>query len=409
MKVTLAVEGTRGDVYPMLALGSTLRAAGHRVRICAPPDFADEARATGMEFRPLGVCVRDVIQNAAGALHSGGLAFAREMKNFAQESLEHQFRILPEATRDADCVVAAGTMLAAASAAELHGIPFRYVLYTPALLPSAEYTPALFPFQLRSRRGNRMLWRITRPLLNAGIGLAINPQRRKLGLAPVRDALPHLLSWRPIVAVDRPLAPVPDDCSFDFDQVRCLHPLVGEPLPEKLQSFLAAGPKPVYLGFGSMTDPDPATTTDRLLAAIERIGCRALISRGWAGLGDRPLPQGVMAIGAVSHAELFPRVAAVVHHGGSGTTHSAARAGVPQIVLPHLLDQFYFARRVETLGVAPPAFVRRRLSVEALADVIAATLDNEWLAERAQELGEQLAALGPAEIDPQLILAPRAA
>ena len=103
-----------------------------------------------------------------------------------------------------------------------------------------------------------------------------------------------------------------------------------------------------------MPDPDPRTTTDGLLAAIEAIGCRALISRGWAGLGEAALPEHVMVVGSVSHARLFPRVAAVVHHGGAGTTHTAARAGVPQVVVPHLLDQYYFARRVHDLGVAPP-------------------------------------------------------
>jgi len=206
--------------------------------------------------------------------------------------------------------------------------------------------------------------------------------------------------------VDAPLAPVPADCPVAHDQIRCLHPSRGEPLPEKLEAFLDSGPPPVYLGFGSMPDPHPTRTTRQLVEAVAGLGCRALISRGWADLGDGPLPEGVMAIGPVSHASLFPRVSVVVHHGGAGTTHSAARAGVPQIVMPHVLDQYYFARRVELLGVGPPALARRRLRPAALASLLGATLDNEWLAERARDLGERLAALGPVEPDVERILGP---
>jgi vancomycin aglycone glucosyltransferase len=188
-------------------------------------------------------------------------------------------------------------------------------------------------------------------------------------------------------------------------QIPCLHPRGGPPLPEKLERYLAAGPAPVFLGFGSMADPDPAATTRRLLEAIEALGCRALISHGWAGLGEVPLPEHVMALGDVSHARLFPRVAAVVHHGGAGTTHSAARAGVPQVVIPHMLDQFYFARRVHELGVGPPAIPRKRLTVARLVETLRATLDNEQLAHRAAQLGSELAAYTASDSDLSALLA----
>ena len=153
-----------------------------------------------------------------------------------------------------------------------------------------------------------------------------------------------------------------------------------------------------------MTDPDPARTTRELLEAISRLGCRALISRGWAGLGEGALPEGVMALDPVPHPSLFPRLAAVVHHGGAGTTHTAARAGVPQILVPHVLDQFYFARRVVALGIGPPAIARTRLSVERLAGTLGATFENDLLVERARELAERLHALGPVEIDPAIVV-----
>ena len=404
MKVAIVVEGTRGDVYPMLALADSLMSAGHGVRLLAPPDFEQVARSRGVEFCALGANIREFLTGAAAALHSRGVKIFTVMQRWSRQSVANQFRVLPEATADVDFVIAAGTILSASSVAELHGLPYRYVTYTPAMLPSQDHSPITFPFQVRSRWVNRMLWPAASLTMNALMRRDLNAHRSQIGLPPLRDIIPYLLSERPIVAVDRHLAPVPEDCPVACDQIRCLHPLTGEPLPEKLQSFLEAGPPPVFLGFGSMTDPDPARTTRRLLEAIEQLGCRALLSRGWAGLGDVPLPESAMAIEPVSHVSLFPRLAAVVHHGGAGTTHTAARAGVPQIIIPHVLDQFYFGRRITELGIGPPPIPRARLSVERLTEALAATLGNELVTERARELAERLAELGSASADPAIVL-----
>jgi vancomycin aglycone glucosyltransferase len=402
MRIAIAAEGTRGDVYPMLALAERLVAAGHFVRLCAPPDFRAVVEARGIEFVALGVDARQFMTESAAAVHSGGIPFLRRLLAWGEQSIASQFRVLPEAAAGMDRVLAAGTILGAASAAELHGIPFRFVAYTPAMLPSAEHSPVFFPFQTRRRLANRALWAGARAFVALVLRRDLNRARRALGLAPVRDGIAHVLSPRPVLAVDAPLAPLPGDCAPAVAQIPCLHPRGGEPLPEKLLQFLAAGPAPVYFGFGSMPDADPRATTGLLLAAIERIGCRALISRGWAELGAGALPEHVAVVGDVDHARLFARTAAVVHHGGAGTTHSAARAGVPQIVVPHLLDQFYFALRAHELGVAPPMLARRKLTATALAERVSAALDNELLAERAAELSRRLAALEP--IDTHLLL-----
>jgi len=403
MRIVIVVDGTRGDVHPMIELARMLRTAGHTVRLCAPPDFESQARLAGVELWPMGESIQAFLTRVAGVLHGRGPRLAAEIDRYGRRSLEIQFDLLPEAARGMDCVIGAGPVLAAASAAELHGIPYHFVVYTPALLPSPEYSPALLSLQLRSRLVNRALWWLLRKGFLGLVSRRLREPRRRLGLPPVGDAYRHLLSERPIVAADAPLAPVPSELVPHCTQIRCLHPTDGEPLPPKLEAFLSAGPPPVYLGFGSMTDPDPAGTTRRLLAAIEALGCRALISRGWAGLGSLPLPEGVLAIETVSHARLFPRLAAVVHHGGAGTTHTAARAGVPQIILPHVLDQFYFARRVAELGIGPPAIPRRKLRTENLTELLRATLDAEIVAERARELGRHLADLGPVVFDPRLL------
>jgi vancomycin aglycone glucosyltransferase len=144
------------------------------------------------------------------------------------------------------------------------------------------------------------------------------------------------------------------------------------------------------VGFGSMTDPDPGSTTRRLLDAIAGLGVRAVLSRGWAGLGDGPMPEDVFVTGPVSHAHLFPHVAVVVHHGGAGTTTTAARAGVPQVVVPHVLDQYYWAKRVADLGLGPPPLARRGLEPAGLVRAVGETLAAEVIADRARALGSQL-------------------
>ena len=385
MRIALAADGTRGDVHPLIALAAALRAAGHDAFLCSPPDFADAARAAGVPHRTVGLPVREYLTSRAHTLHGGGLGVLREMERYGHSILEGQFAALPDAVRGTDLVVAGGVQVAAHSAAERAGVPYRYVAYCPAILPSAEHAPAFLPMSGRSRLRNRAVWGVLRLALHATVRRSLNGYRRALGLAPVRDLFAHLLGERPLLAADRTLAPAPADFDRPFEQVPCLHPFdAGEPLPAKLEEFLASGPPPVYLGFGSMTDPDPRATTARLVEAVTTAGHRALLAEGWAGLGGGPLPEGVLPIGTVAHASLFPRCAAVVHHGGAGTTTTAARAGAPQIVVPHVLDQFYWAGRVTSLGIGVEA--------PALAEAIRAVVGNEWLEERARELGAQLRA-----------------
>jgi vancomycin aglycone glucosyltransferase len=390
MRIALVAAGTRGDVHPMIELGARLLAAGHAVRLCAPPDFGAEAAARDLEFRPVGDFVRQYLVAHAGVVTDGIRALLAEAGRYAAENIEAQFASLPDATAGCDWVIAAGLPFAAASCAELNGAGYRYVSYCPAIIPSAEHPSFLVPAQWLPRWLNRVTWWLTQPLLNVFLRNQLNHHRRRLGLPLLADAWRHFSGDRVILAADRALAPAPADAPFPVSQVPCLHGMRPEPLPAKLESFLAAGPAPVYLGFGSMPDPDPAATTRVLLDAATQVGVRAVVSAGWAGLGGGALPEGVTVIGSVSHAALFPRVAAVVHHGGAGTTTSAARAGVPQIVVPHFADQHYWARRVELLGLGPPPIRRQMLSAGGLAEALDAVVGNEILVERAVDFGERL-------------------
>ena len=390
MRIVLSGEGTRGDLQPLIELGARLGAVGHDALVCGPPDFAAQAEASGVAFHALGINFRDFVVERAEIINSSAAGMIRESIKHLREQLGKRVADLVALTRDADLIVAGGAEMAASSAAERNGIAYRYVAYCPALFPSSEHAPAFVPWQRLPGWGNRLAWPLVMTPITAAVRRVLAPARRSVGLPPARDVLRLFFGERPLLAAESVLARPPADGSMHLEQVPALHPLAGDALPAKLASFLEAGPAPVYFGFGSMPDANAAATTRTILDAVGTLGCRAVIGSGWAKLGDGALPEGVMAIGAVSHPELFARCAAIVHHGGAGTTTNAARSGVPQVLVPHIADQFYWARRVNLLGLGPPALRKRQFRADRLVAALGAILDNEVVAERAREIGERL-------------------
>jgi UDP:flavonoid glycosyltransferase YjiC (YdhE family) len=156
--------------------------------------------------------------------------------------------------------------------------------------------------------------------------------------------------------------------------------------------FIESAERPVFIGFGSMPLSNPEETTQLILQALEESGQRAILHKGWGGLGGNSLPDTVFQIDYAAYEWLFPRMAAVIHHGGSGTTAAALRAGVPSLIVPFLFDQFYWARRVSDLGVGPRAIPFRQLTSRRLAKQIRRAVEDPGLRDRAQRLGEKLRA-----------------
>jgi UDP:flavonoid glycosyltransferase YjiC (YdhE family) len=405
MRFALAAEGSRGDVQPMVGLAAGLVDRGQQAVVCAPPDLRHLVEARGLEFRPLGTDIHRFLGENADALRRGPVVAVRLAKKLFGRFLKEQFESLPRAAADADMIIGAGVQLAGSSVAETRGIPYRPVAYCPVLFRSGDYPPPVLPNQSLPRWANRLAWSGFLRFNEWVLRRDLNYHRAALGLDPVSDTYRYMITEHPLLAADEALGPAPDDLSVEVEQVGYLLPKDETPLPPKLESFLQAGPPPVYLGFGSMMDSDPAGTTRLLIDAVERAGCRAILARGWAGLGDGPLPESVFAAGPLPHASLFPRLAAVAHHGGAGTTATASRSGVPQIVVPHLLDQYYWGHRAHLLGVAPPPLSRLNLTASKLAELISASFDNELIADRARELAEKLRTTDPLERAVDSILA----
>jgi len=162
--------------------------------------------------------------------------------------------------------------------------------------------------------------------------------------------------------------------------------------PPGLDEFLARPGPVVSIGFGSMTSDNPSALAQLVLEAIRRAGVDAVLLSGWGGLASVASADDVFVAAAIPHDRLFPRVAAIVHHGGAGTTGAALRAGVPSVVIPFSVDQPFWASRVFALGVGPRPIPRARLNADSLAPAISLAIADQQIRSRAARLGELIRA-----------------
>jgi vancomycin aglycone glucosyltransferase len=215
---------------------------------------------------------------------------------------------------------------------------------------------------------------------------AVNRTRSELGLPPTDGVLANSIATGPIAATDAALTTVPPGAALRATQTGYMHLPGHGQLPGEVETFLAEGAPPVYVGFGSMPVPHPERMRTLLASAARATGRRFVVARGWSGFESAAREGDCLFVDDVPHARLFPRVAAVVHHGGSGTVAAAARAGVPQIVFPHMSDQFLWRSQVRRLGLGPSGGLLRMLSARSLSKAILECVGNERYRKNAEDV-----------------------
>ncbi|MFG2999843.1 glycosyltransferase [Streptomyces sp. NPDC048340] len=347
----LSTYGSRGDVEPLVGLAVRLRELGAQVRVCAPPDedFAERLAGVGVSVVGVGKSAR-ALTTAAPPPSKGNLP------QRATELIASQLQVIPAAAEGCDVLVATGAMPAIAgarSAAEKLGIGYVSAIFQQLTLPSPHRPPLAYPGRPFPPEvtDNRALWELDAQSINALFGEALNTNRASLGLPPVGDVRDYAFGDRPWLATDPVLDPWLQTPDLDVVQTGAWVLPDERPLPAELVAFLDAGAPPVYVGFGSMAVRAGEEAARVAIEAVRAQGRRVLVGRGWAELGLIDDRDDCFAVGEVNHQQLFGRVAAVVHHGGAGTTTTAARAGAPQVVVPQLADQPYWAARVAELGI----------------------------------------------------------
>ncbi|MFC1961050.1 glycosyltransferase, partial [Chloroflexota bacterium] len=397
-----------GDVQPYVALGMGLKQAGYAVRLAAPAVFADFVTGYGLEFVPL---AGDPAELARALVDEAGLNMAKTIKAVYRHALPLGVAVYQQvraACQDADAIIY--NFLLAVPGHEMaraRGVPDFFAQMYPLFVPTGDFPSMMFPPGSLGAAYNRQTHR-----LFAALFWQINRFSykviRRTAAAQMVD-LPPLGGWAFADPVQKPVAlfgwsphviPRPSDWPSSAHVTGFWTLTAGQDWtpPADLVAFLEDGLPPVYVGFGSVVTGDIAALTDLVLAALAQTGQRAILLGGWGGLGDSAessgpdLPDTVYRLAAAPHDWLFPRMAAVVHHGGAGTTAAGLRAGVPSIIVPFASDQAYWGRLVRDLGVGPEPIPRPQLSADRLAYALRVAVAHGPMRQRAATLGAKIRA-----------------
>lgn len=406
MRVVILCMGSRGDVQPHIALGEGLRRAGHEVRLATHPLFKEMVTAHGLEFAPLNVDPQEMLLGTAGQTWvAAGRNPIRSMRRFlalTRPLIEQAISDSWKASEGAEAIIFSMFTFPGYNIAEKLRIPcfasglqpFRRTRAFPAM---STKPPALKCCNWMTHlMAEQIVWQPFRNIANQWRKESLKlPPLSFTGPFPrlLRQRLPHLYGY------SQSVMPKPFDWpdSVHVTGYWFMDRRAGWQPPERLVDFLEAGPPPVYAGFGSMIDDDPAAKTDLVLEALALTGHRGVLATGWGGLGRRRLPDSVFQLDSVPHDWLFPRVVAAVHHGGAGTTAAALRAGVPSVTTPFLTtpffcDQPFWGERLRKLGAGTQPVPIKRLTAESLAEAIHTASTDAGIRARAAALGKRIGA-----------------
>jgi len=403
MRVTIITVGSRGDAQPYVALGVGLARRGHAVTVATHEIFRPLVRDSGLAFAPIAGDPAAVVAAADHWLVTGrvrdGLAGARAFLRTQGPLFDAMQADYWRVAQGSEVLIYSGVAYPVWCVAERLGIPGIAACLQP----------------LHRTREFPMIGLVGAPRLGAWFNestytlagqIAWQSQRRRINRWR-RDALDlPPVSWRgPFGSGGAGLAPVPTLYGYSPLVVRrpadwgpqvhvtgywVLSPHADWRPSAALERFLDAGPPPVYMGFGSMTPQRAERLTALAVDALARAGQRGILLSGWGQLGSGPVPDTIFAARDIPHEWLFPRMRAIVHHGGSGTTGAALRSGVPQVVVPLSFDQPFWGRRVATLGVGPNPISRRTLTAERLAQALDRAVHDEAMRVEAARLGAVL-------------------
>ncbi|KAL8893975.1 MAG: hypothetical protein Q9192_004742 [Flavoplaca navasiana] len=419
LNVVIQVVGSRGDVQPFVALGRTLKESyGHRVRLATHRTFKSFVEENGLEFFSIGgdpaELMAFMVKNPGllpgkDSLKSGDVGKRRKGMyeiflgcwssciELGDGTGSHDPSARPFV---ADAIIANPPSFAHIHCAEKLGIPLHLMFTMPWSTTKA------FPHPLANiqssntdpRLTNSFSYALVETMTWQGLGDLINQFRHKvLGLDSVnllrapgmenRLRIPYTYCWSPA------LIPKPNDWGphIDVSGFYFLSLAGSFTPPPDLQTFLDTGPPPVYIGFGSIVVDDPNAMTKLIFEAVELTGQRALVSKGWGGLGadELGIPEGVFMLGDVPHDWLFKHVSCVVHHGGAGTTAAGIASGKPTVVVPFFGDQPFWGAMIARAGAGPLPVPYKKLTAEILAAGIRTCLEPRTI-ERAEELGAKI-------------------
>ncbi len=402
MQITIIAGGSRGDVQPYVALGKGLKEVGHTVRILSSGDFHDLVTDYGLDFFTTGGSSQAVAQSLQVLLEQGKmLKILSQMSHASQQQAIQAAEKGLVACQGSDLILGGLSGLFSGQAlSEKLGIPLLLAYLVP-FTPTSAFPSALTPIPQTplTQWMNKPSHLLAQQTMWQSFRSADSKARAEV------LHIPSASLWGPFSSLRRQKQPVLYGYSSyvlphprDWDDTQhvtgywFLEPPVGWEPPADLLHFLQSGPPPIYIGFGSMSSSKPEEAADMVLQALTRTGQRGVLYEGWGGLKKEQLPESVFMTGSIPHTWLFPRMAAVVHHGGVGTTAAGLAAGIPSIITPFFADQPFWGRRVYELGVGPKPIARRRLTVDNLTEAIRRAVSDVEMRKKAAALGERIRA-----------------
>ncbi|MEO0458163.1 MAG: glycosyltransferase [Cyanobacteria bacterium P01_A01_bin.114] len=408
MKVLIVTLGSRGDVQPYVALGKGLSAAGHEVTICTSALYQPLVTHHGLHYGYMNNGLiqlidsdvgREAIENTDtlwGTIRTTFKLF-KQVKPMLRQTLYDIWETAQAVDPDVIMMASKATILAE-SIADKQEIPLLMSMPFPQFVPSAQVPSMGFPDLKLGGWYNRLTYRIVHWAvgLYGGIPrefrrtvLQLPPKPKHLGMLYRADGslIPQLHCY------SEQVLPRPADwpSSAYVSGYWFLNAPDWQP-PAPLKAFLDAGEPPVYIGFGSMAGRHPQRLAKIAIEALQITQQRGILATGWGGLAASHLPKTIFKLDQAPHSWLFPRVSAVVHHGGAGTTAAGLRAGRPTLICPFFGDQPFWGRRVQALGVGPKPIPQKRLTVANLAQAIHEISSNLTLRTEANRLGEKIRA-----------------
>lgn len=402
MRITLVTVGTRGDVQPYIALGLGLQAAGHTVTLATHATFEAEIRRRGLQFAAVEGNPQAIMQGSQGQAWQktadNPFEFNRQLRKIANPLLECMMADCLQACTGSELIVyTALGWLATGSVVEKLGVP-GFPAYLQHATPTSTYPYPSFPTRRLGAWYNRLTYQIAYWLVWQMFREPINRARGKvLGLPPIEGNpfVRAIRAGRPLVYGFSPsVLPKPKDWGEHVHVTGFWlldAPADWQP-PVALVNFLQAGPPPVYVSFGSTGDRKPEETTTLVVIALQLAVLRGVLGSSWGGIGQGDLPPSVVVADYVPHDRLFPQMAAVVHHGGAGTTAAGLRAGIPSVIVPFFADQPFWAQRVYELGAGPKPIPQARLSAENLAEALQFATSDRNVLSQSKKRGAQIRA-----------------
>jgi UDP:flavonoid glycosyltransferase YjiC (YdhE family) len=384
----------------MVAEGHGLQKAGHQVQIALDPIFQAFIEGKGLGFAEVKADPRRALQEDIRKIGSNPISLLRWIERNYSPLARQYFIDMRSACQGADAVLVSALAFAATHVAQYFGIPslatYLYPVTPTRAFPSMaasnlhRWLPSMGWLNWQSfRLYNLTFFRMTLPVIN-------NLRDEILDLPPIPWSYYTKIdiSEVPIIyGYSKHVLPKPKDWGAHLHVTG--YWFVDDPgwrPPKELTNFLDCGPMPIYIGFGSMVDAEAIKTTDLVLEALQLNGQRAIMHGGWSDLGSSSLPETVHKVGDVPHSWLFPRLAAIVHHGGAGTTAAALRAGVPSVIVPYFADQPFWAHHVHQLGASPKPIPRKKITTANLARAIKEATHEDPILHNSASLGNRIRA-----------------